>query len=269
MASASGGCTDRTPMEQTDHVIRAHPALRVTGSIHEKMGAACEDVALIRETPDLRFFGLADGQGGQSHCVFGGQETLRQTAAMLRAVPPGLLAKYRYTDALRFALIRRFRERIALYARLYGVPESRFASTLVSFAVDPQTGDYVIVHLGDGCILGILQSGEIRMLSTPDNGLTRQETWLTTSEQALAHLRLKYGNVRGYRRILLLSDGAECLCKGRNISPWARHNLPGLEPKRILEHMRRSVPADDASCVVIDICPKSPFTAEKQSVIIT
>lgn len=223
-----------------------------TGERHKQNQTECEDVVYTREHAFFHCCGIADGQSRKRYCTVGAQNCLITAADFLENKGIESLSSYRFTDELQFELIRGIRECIRTLSEEYRVDADEFASTLLLFSFNPETGNYAAVHLGDGCILGVLPNQTLRMISTPDNGMTAQYTWLTTSEDALFHLRFLFGNVKRYKRIVLLSDGAVCLCRGQNIPPQAKALIAGARPSEIVSYLRAASPADDASCIIID-----------------
>lgn len=111
------------------------------------------------------------------------------------------------------------------------------------------------VHLGDGAILGVKGEGAPQFISAPENGVTAQYTWLTTSDGALGHLRVAFGRSAPWRRVVLVTDGARALCCGRNIPLRARELLARGGAAEVLAAVRESRPEDDASCIVLDRAP--------------
>ena len=92
-------------------------------------------------------------------------------------------------------------------------------------------------------------------ISAPENGVTAQYTWLTTSDGALGHLRVAFGRSAPWRRVVLVTDGARALCCGRNIPLRARELLARGGAAEVLAAVRESRPEDDASCIVLDRAP--------------
>lgn len=98
------------------------------------------------------------------------------------------------------------------------------------------------VHLGDGAILGVKGEGAPQLISAPENGVTAQYTWLTTSDGALGHLRVAFGRSAPWRRVVLVTDGARALCCGRNIPLRARELLARGGAAEVLAAVRESRP---------------------------
>lgn len=222
------------------------------GQRHRQQNAACEDVSLCVETQRIFFYALADGQSGKRYCREGAQEVLRALAAYLeRRTVPALLRGYE--DEAQYALTRVIRRTIERLSKKYRTDRAEFSSTVVALAIDPQTGAYLSIHLGDGVILGVRREMEPVLLSPPENALTGRCTWLTTSPDLLRHIRLRRGTTDTVDRMVLATDGASMLCRGSRIAKRAEALLCDLDrPERIVQAAARASGWDDAGCVVVD-----------------
>lgn len=223
-----------------------------TGRDHLQQQAQCEDIVYTRRTRLSYFCGLADGQSKCRHCAVGARESLIAVADYLEGKGIRALSSHQYTDEIQFELVWVIRRRLERLAEIYGVEQKEFSSTLLALALDLQSGLYTMAHLGDGCTVGVRRDGSVHILSAPDNGVTGSYTWLTTSEAILPHLRIYFGNVNCYRRLCFMTDGADCICKGKSISPIGRELLLEADPEGIRASIRQSAPADDASCIMLD-----------------
>lgn len=91
------------------------------------------------------------------------------------------------------------------------------------------------------------------ILSAPENGITSYHTWLTTSQTAVSHLRVTFGSLEDKSRILLMSDGATCLCRGRQVPRQAKELLKTGSSEQLARHLAKSEPVDDATCIVMEL----------------
>lgn len=224
----------------------------VTGRRNLKRCAKCEDIIRTDTTSDLHMFGLADGQSGKKYCREGGKEVLNAVFKFIAAKGITQLLQYEHIDELQYELIKVVRDTISALALSEGADKTEFASTLVILAYDIYTGNYILVHLGDGCIMAQKADKQIFMLSAPENGLTTSYTWLTTSQEALAHLRIGFGNIGAYKRIMILTDGATVYAYGKNIPATAEEIIKNNSREEIISFLHESNPSDDASCIIID-----------------
>ena len=187
---------------------------RVTGARHVRAGEMCQDAALCGVCGELAFYGLADGQSGARFGLEGAQAALTVIRDYIGRRGLTLLASYVYTDEIQYELAQLLRRELRRLSRLRGAAETDFGSTAVVFTVCRRTGRYMTVHLGDGAILGVKGESAPQFISAPENGVTAQYTWLTTSDGALGHLRVAFGRSAPWRRVVLVTDGARALCCG-------------------------------------------------------
>lgn len=225
-----------------------------TGRFHLRDGAESEDVTVTLEKPGLLFYGLADGQSGKRLCRAGGEAALRSIARFIEEKGARDFVRCIHADELQYELIRVIRETLAGLCAAHCAEMTDFSSTIAALAIDPGTKEYRLIHLGDGAILAVGADKAPIMLSPPENGVTGQYTWLTSSPDAMHHLRTRRGSAKSIARFILLTDGATMLCRGKNIAKRAEALLCDLSnPGAIGEAIRNGRPQDDASCLVVDL----------------
>ncbi len=224
-----------------------------TGRAHLQRGEACEDVALVRETAQFCFYGIADGQSRKTHCAAGAQRSLELVARYLEEKGVDDLSAYPYEDEIQYELIRGIRSSIRELAEESGAEGEEFSSTLLALAFHPESGAYAAVHLGDGCLIGVPHEGAPAVLSPPDCGALPHQTWLTTSGGALTHLRLAFGDARRYRRFALFSDGADFVCSGKRLTRDGLALLQSGTREDFGTLWENAAPRDDASCLAVDL----------------
>lgn len=242
---------NQTAMKRQYQTVRAESCSR-TGLRHLRRGQESEDTVRMTRTPEFCFYGIADGQSGKPGGRAGGAESLKALENCLQEMGIARILDYPFPDELPCLLMQRVRKALSALMRERGGCFSDYASTLLALAMEPSAGRYVLLHLGDGCAVSIPKDAEPRILSAPENGFSGRETWLTTSSNAVAHFRLSFGRMDAGNRILLMSDGAGSLCRGKNIPRQARNLLCGGSAGEIREYLKATQPEDDASCIILD-----------------
>lgn len=227
--------------------------IQTEGSYHREHHQPCEDAVFLRTAPDCLFCGLADGQSGTRYGSIGGRACLEAISDHIASIGIGNFMDAPFPDEHPCSLAKVFRKKLLQLSESRSAPLKEFASTLLAIVIDLKTGKYALLHLGDGCAVSIPLSGDPAVISPPDNGLSPCHTWLTTSGNAVFHFRIRFGSLEKKKRILLLSDGAACLCKGRNI-PWrVRDLLKYAAPSELEKQLIFSKPADDATCILLEL----------------
>lgn len=225
---------------------------QVTGRHHREKGQSCEDVMLLKRSQNCLFCGIADGQSGAEHGAKGGRACLQAVADYVLETGIENIIHAPFPDELPCMVVQAFRKRLAALANATCSDLKAFASTLLTVSVDLETGEYVIFHLGDGYAIGTSHHGDAAVISSAENVSTPYMTWLTTSQNAVSHLRVTFGSMQDQKRILLLSDGAVCFCRSRNI-PWRVKELLNTGSQAELHsHLAMSDPWDDATYVMLD-----------------
>jgi len=70
--------------EKTTSTFSSIVCFHQTGTHHIQEGSDCEDVSVVIEQADFRFWGLADGQSEKEYCKTGGRAVLYAVAAHLQ-----------------------------------------------------------------------------------------------------------------------------------------------------------------------------------------
>lgn len=232
------------------------------GNRHAQTHENSQDVVLCSTCFPISIYGIADGQSNKLFSELGGKLSLQVATEYITKHGIEKLSKVPYKDEIRFHIMTGIRSLLHEKAQECQTSIYELSSTLVLLAVDLRSGQYMIVHLGDGVIISVdkeigvnKNEDAIQILSPPENGMTPRTTWLTTSESALNHLRLCFGNVGHYRRIILASDGADSVCRGSNVSHRARKLLVSGSRRDIGDFISGTSYIDDCSVCVIDTYP--------------
>lgn len=92
---------------------------------------------------------------------------------------------------------------------------SEMMCTLVLLAVNTKTKQYVTVHVGDGLIAST-EGKNTKILSYPENGVTKQYTYMVNSPNVMKHLRIKSSNCKSKTKFFICTDGAVEDCYSTN-----------------------------------------------------
>lgn len=224
------------------------------GQCHIQDKMECEDVCVTVENQRFQFLGLADGQSGKKYCKLGAKAALTAIAQYVENKTVQNLMKYRYLDEIQYEIVQIIRGTLALLAKENDCDISELSSTIVATVIDKDTKNYLIIHLGDGAVVGVKKEEQVVMLSAPENGITQQYTWLTTSLDAMHHLQITRGSTKELKRMVLMTDGVTMLCRGRRITKKAEQLLCEVDDSMaIIDEIKNGKPQDDASCIIVDL----------------
>ena len=178
---------------------------RKTGEYHAGRRMECQDQVYYKKEDYRQAIVLADGTGASdinAACV---SEVVKYTAEkLLDMARERDLQKMPKQELIR-ELMGKIIDIISGYMEKTHLTADHFGSTLLAFMVDARTGDYLLIHLGDGIIIG-KDKQRARVLSWPV-GCGGDRTFLTISENLLERIRIRYGNIGGLDQIALCSDG--------------------------------------------------------------
>lgn len=225
---------------------------QVEGNTKRQTHVPCEDVVFKGITKEFLLYGLADGQSGTQYGAAGGQACLEAIFGLISSVGIETLIHSPFPDELPCLFVQTIRKVLLPMANSKNTDLKEFASTLLIIAVSLKSGQYILLHLGDGYAISIPNTGDPALISKPDTGLTSRHTWLTTSDNAIPHFYVTFGSIENKKRILLVSDGAVCFCRGQHI-PWrAKDLLTDGSQLQLHEYLMQSEPLDDATYIVLD-----------------
>ena len=112
-------------------------------------------------------------------------------------------------QALCVAAFTNARDAIASIATAQDKPLRDYACTLMLVIVDDER--WVVQHIGDGAVVGILPDGSAKTISAPDNGEFINSTYPLTNADYLTQLRYSSQD-EPLSGVAVLSDGVQPMC---------------------------------------------------------
>lgn len=92
---------------------------------------------------------------------------------------------------------------------------SQMMCTLILLAVNTKTMQYVTVHIGDGLIAKTTKD-KTKIISYPENGATKQYTYMVNSPNVMKHLRIKSDTFESDAKFFVCTDGVTENCYSTN-----------------------------------------------------
>ncbi len=199
----------------------------VKGKKHIKANKPCQDKIYSINNKKTSFIALADGAGSVEHSHIGASLTTIVTGKILENMFDKLfhLNEYEISKVIMANLNRLLIDK----ANEIKTTTKQLSSTLLFVALS--RGRYIAGHLGDG-VIGKLIGDKIAVMSHPDNGEYANQTYFTTSDDAINHIRIYKGFLIDETGFILMSDGsAECLYDRKNkvLSEVSRQMLEWLD----------------------------------------
>lgn len=239
----------------------------VQGRGHMQMGIPCQDKTCFLVRNGVTVIALADGAGSARLSHFGAER-------VTQFICDDLSENFdRYFDAedgasVKKALVSKTIVALDELSREMDCEIRELASTLLFVAVQEER--FVLAHIGDG-VIGYQKKGELRVASQPENGEFVNTTVFTTSQEALATMKLIKGKVGEIQGFVLMSDGTEVSLYNKKekkladvIKKIMNHCLLIL-PEKVEEQLRagfeaavRQATGDDCSMILM-VEDREPF----------
>jgi hypothetical protein len=215
---------------------------------------ANEDHGQVLNTDQLTVAVLADGAGVAEA---GGMAAQILVPAIADWLASSFQEQY-YCDGatVRRRLTQLITRLFRSFAEDHGLDPKELACTLIAVAVDTE-GHGIAIHLGDGIILRKRQQDtHIGVVSSPENGLVSNATYLTMNCNMYEHCRFYRFSETGPFQMIAMTDGAAAhLVERRSKEGWVYCAPCSPEPETLLNYLAASDPMDDYSFFVVSSCP--------------
>ncbi|WP_448774127.1 protein phosphatase 2C domain-containing protein [Blautia sp.] len=175
-----------------------------TGERNRMEGLKCQDYVYYMERGDIQIITLADGTGTDDMASIGAENACKSLAELLAEKFEELYEMDK--QLVRYNVITNVQNKLYTIAESYNVGIEKLHSTLLGIAIDNKTNRFLAVHLGDGNI-GVRKKEKIAIMSYPENGLNRYQTYLTSQSDLGEHVRIIRNGVNGIKEFILMSDG--------------------------------------------------------------
>ena len=165
----------------------------------------CKDMVYCRENGDEGFYSLADGVNSCAKSHIGARAVQKAIADFWEEQPeyffsaPNAEIKIRLIETIKNVIYNLAKDEFYV---------GEYASTLLIVFISRKQSLYKWVHIGDGLIAEEMISGEMKIESHPQNGITKQFTFTTVHKNLEYYLRMGLGSLQDVKRFLLFTDGA-------------------------------------------------------------
>ena len=174
---------------------------RWTGNRHQLEGKSCQDWVRYEMQNDINVLSLCDGAGS---CVHAEEAASRISEWVLSYVAEHFEELYEDSGQnRRKTLVQDGWQCLATT----GSPLREYGCTLLFFAI-AEDGRWICGHIGDG-IMFMMDENGTKVLSKPENGLYKNETFFLSMPDAAEHLRIQTGRAEADTVVLLSSDGCQ------------------------------------------------------------
>lgn len=167
-------------------------------------GLKCQDYTHYEEFGTVQVITLADGTGKDDFARLGAGKSCEVLGKLLSENYEQIYNME--NEHIRFNIAVNLKTELDLLCDQHNVQIEQLQSTLLGLAIDHTSGTFIAVHLGDGQI-EIGRKGMRRIISYPENGNSKGQTWLTSMRKIGDHLRIIKGDIRDIEEFILSSDG--------------------------------------------------------------
>lgn len=175
-----------------------------TGNYHQEKRMNCQDQIYYQEKNSVQAIALADGAGENSFASKGAKETVEFLTNLF--VEHFETLYYMKETDLKKVILLEVQHHLYSKSRQWRTNPLNLNSTFIVIAIDHRSERYISAHLGDGVIA--MNDGKNRTIfSYPQNGYTRDRTFLTISTKSEKPVRIQRGNINSIQEFTLLSDG--------------------------------------------------------------
>lgn len=209
------------------------------GTRNKESGLKCQDYVHYYEKGSIQAITLADGTGESDLAAIGAEHSCKTLAELLVEKFDELNKMEK--SLVQFNVIVNIQTGLYELSDKYGADITDFESTLLGIVLDNKSGKFIAVHLGDGSI-GIKKNEKIVIMSYPENGINKSQTYLTSNYKVGKHVRIYKGTIKDIREFILVSDGWNE--RMANNSQFVMEELFGK--------LNKDVYVDDVSCIVLN-----------------
>lgn len=184
-------------------MVIKHAEARQTGTLHKMEGLPCQDAVGFYENEDVAVIVTADGAGSVPHSEIASETIASQ---MPRFIADNFNALFDADDeTLKNNIIKAANDFVN-----QANPEMQAYCTFLCAAVHKKSRKSILMHIGDGMILGIDKEDDPwinESVCYPENGEESNITYFLNGANASMHFRVSRQQEDTNRMYLLCSDG--------------------------------------------------------------
>lgn len=177
----------------------------VRGRSHFLENTPCQDKVFSLNKSDCIVISLADGAGSAKFSHLGAESITRHICTILDV---NFFSYFNSDDGanVKKQILDDTIKCLKNVSQQQNCELRDLASTLLAVAIKGES--FILLHIGDG-VIGFFNKGELKVASAPVNGEFVNTTVFTTSETALASMKLIKGSLKNIDGFVLMSDGCE------------------------------------------------------------
>lgn len=174
------------------------------GKRNEAMQLQCQDQTAGAAYEEYTAVALADGSGKDDYAAKGAKAVVEIVSKLMARHFEELYQMD--IKGIKFNVVITMKKELYQLCKQYQISLQQLQSTLAAAVIDEKTGRYILCHLGDGMIGGIVGQKQY-ILSYPENGVNNRYTKTTISDEIMDAVRVQKGENKELTKICLMSDG--------------------------------------------------------------
>lgn len=220
------------------------------GTLHKNENVNNEDLIHIEQKNDSIYFCIADGQSGKRYCKEGAKICLEKVIEYVSQYEFEEFYCFSDYEQHKVSMMNQIEMSLKKEAIQKDTQFEEFSSTFIVLITDRKMERYILIHLGDGSVIGITKEGKTNFLSRPENGININTTWYTTSILAASHIKICKGDLQDMSKVLMVTDGAICINSREHIS-MRFQRICTKEPEQIFDYIQQYNSIGDSSYILL------------------
>ena len=197
-------CTALTKGEKFLHNKISYEIYSEAGTYHKQHGIENQDAIKVGMKDDYFFCAISDGCGSSKYAKQAADCTIKYAEKFFNKYCSDFFSDNKRTACKKMIFgIQNFLRKKALQ---FEVSLSEMKCTLVMMIIDTKYQNAIIIHVGDGIVAEISNENN-RILSYPENGVTRNFTYTVNSPNVFNHMRTRSLKIKPSDIFIIASDG--------------------------------------------------------------
>lgn len=197
-------CTALTKGEKFLHNKISYEIYSEAGTYHKQHGIENQDAIKVGMKDDYFFCAISDGCGSSKYAKQAADCTIEYIESFFNKHCSDFFKNDKKNICKK--MIFGIQDSLRKKAMQLGINLSEMKCTLVMMIIDTKYQNATIIHIGDG-IVAKISNGNNRILSYPENGATKNYTYVVNSPNVLNHLRIKSLKIASSDTFIVASDG--------------------------------------------------------------
>lgn len=197
-------CTALTKGEKFLHNKISYETYSEAGTYHKQHGIENQDAIKVGMKDDYFFCAISDGCGSSKYAKQAADCTIEYIESFFNKHCSDFFKNDKKNICKK--MIFGIQDSLRKKALQLGINLSEMKCTLVMMIIDNQNQNALIIHVGDGMVVK-MSDEKSKILSYPENGVTRNFTYTVNSPNVFNHMRTRSLKIKPSDIFIIASDG--------------------------------------------------------------